>query len=107
MNLHVTGHHLDVTPAIRTYLSTKLERITRHFDNVIDISVIMSVEKIERKVEANVRVRGRDIFAQSNDPDMYAAIDSLVDKLDRQIVKHKEKRSDSRGDPVAKLQTPT
>jgi putative sigma-54 modulation protein len=107
MNLHVTGHHLDVTPAIRGYLESKLERVTRHFDNVIDISVIMSVEKLDQRVEATVRVRGRDIFAQSNEPDMYAAIDGLADKLDRQIVKHKEKRSESRGDPAAKIQLPT
>jgi putative sigma-54 modulation protein len=102
MNLNVTGHHLEVTPAIREYLSSKLERLTRHFDHVIDINVILSVERTQRKAEASVHVRGKDIFAESRDDDMYAAIDSLVDKLDRQIVKHKEKRTAGRNDATAK-----
>jgi putative sigma-54 modulation protein len=91
MNLHLTGHHLQITPAIRDYLALKLERITHHFDHVIDVNVIMSVEKLRQKVEANVHVRGKDIFCESTDTDMYAAIDSLIDKLDRNIIKHKEK----------------
>ena len=102
MNLQVTGHHLNVTPAIRDYLTSKLDRITRHFDNVIDVSVILSTEREQRKVEASIHVRGRDLFAESQDRDMYAAIDALVDKLDRQIVKHKEKRSGTRVDTPAK-----
>jgi putative sigma-54 modulation protein len=96
MNLNVTGHHLEITPAIREYLDTKLERLTRHFDHVIDISVILSVERMQRRVEATVHVRGRELFAESEDPDMYAAIDILIDKLDRQILKHKEKRTSGR-----------
>ena len=91
MNLQLTGHHLDITPAIRTYVTSKLERITRHFDHVIDVNVIMSVDKLQQRIEASVHVRGRDIFCESIDADMYAAIDSLVDKLDRQIIKHTEK----------------
>lgn len=91
MNLHLTGHHVEVTPAIRDYVSGKLERITHHFDHVIDVNIILSVEKLQRRIEANVHVRGRDIFCESADHDMYAAIDSLVDKLDRTILKHKEK----------------
>jgi len=104
MNLNVTGHHLDVTPALREYLASKMDRLTRHFDHVIDVNVVLSVEREQRKAEANVHVRGRDLFAESRDPDMYAAIDSLIDKLDRQIVKHKEKLSASRSDPSAKYQ---
>lgn len=96
MNLNVTGHHLDVTPAIRDYLTTKLEKIVRHFDSVIDVHVILSVEKMRQKVEATVRVRGRDIFAEADDTDMYAAIDSLADKLDRSVLRHKEKRNGTR-----------
>jgi len=96
MNLQLTGHHLDITPAIRSYVTSKLERITRHFDHVIDVSVIMSVDKLQQRIEANVHVRGRDIFCESIDADMYAAIDSLVDKLDRQILKHKEKTVEQR-----------
>ncbi len=91
MNLSVTGHHLDVTPAIHDYVRSKLERITRHFDHVIDVKVILSVEKLVQKAEANVHVRGHDIHAEATDQDMYAAIDLLADKLDRQVIKHKEK----------------
>ena len=91
MNLQLTGHHLEITPSIRGYVTSKLERITRHFDNVIDVNVILSVDKLQQRIEANVHVRGRDIFCESIDENMYAAIDNLVDKLDRQIIKHKEK----------------
>ncbi len=91
MNLHITGHHVQVTPAIRDYVSGKMERVTKHFDHVIDVNVIMSVAKLRQKVEATVHVRGRDIFCESTEEDMYAAIDSLVDKLDRTVIKHKEK----------------
>jgi putative sigma-54 modulation protein len=96
MNLHLSGHHLELTPAIREYLTSKLDRVVRHFDHVIDVNVILSVEREQRKAEASIHVRGRDLFAESQDTDMYAAIDSLVDKLDRQIVKHKEKLSGGR-----------
>ena len=91
MNLHLTGHQLPITPAIREYVATKLQRITHHFDHVIDVNVIVSVEKLQQKIEATVHVRGKDIFCESSAPDLYAAIDSLVDKLDRNIIKHKEK----------------
>ncbi|MBI4196047.1 MAG: ribosome-associated translation inhibitor RaiA [Betaproteobacteria bacterium] len=91
MNLHLTGHHLQITPAIRDYIASKLARITHHFDHVIDVNVILSVEKLQQKIEASVRVRGKDIFCESVDTDMYAAIDGLIDKLDRTIIKHKEK----------------
>jgi len=91
MNLQLTGNHLDITPAIRSYVTTKLERITRHFDHVIDVNVVLSVNKLEQKIECNVHVPGGDIFCECKEQDMYAAIDVLVDKLDRQIIKHKEK----------------
>ncbi len=92
MNLTLTGHHLDITPAIRAYVLSKLDRVTRHFDHVIDVNVVLSVNKLQQKVEANLHVRGKDIHAESIDPDMYAAIDALADKLDRQVLKHKEMR---------------
>ncbi len=98
MNLNLTGNHLEITPAIRTYVMTKLERVNRHFDHVIDVSVVLAVDKLQQRVEANVHVRGKDIHAQSIDADMYAAIDALADKLDRQVLKHKEKQKDHRGD---------
>ena len=90
MNLTVSGHHLPVTPAMRAYVESKLSKVTRHFDHVIDVSVILSVQKLLQKAEVTVRVRGKDIFVESTDSDLYAAIDSLVDKLDRRILKHKE-----------------
>ncbi|MBT9613070.1 MAG: ribosome-associated translation inhibitor RaiA, partial [Burkholderiales bacterium] len=86
MNLNITGHHLEITPAIRDYVGAKLERVTRHFDHVIDVNVIMSVEKLVQKVEANIHVSGKDIHAEATDGDMYAAIDLLADKLDRQVL---------------------
>lgn len=105
MNLNLTGHHIQITPAIREYMASKLQRITNHFDYVIDVNVIMSIEKLDQKVEANVHVRGKDIFCESTDTDMYAAIDSLIDKLDRTIIKHKERNLDHRHDGAAiKLQ---
>jgi len=103
MNVQLTGHHLDITPAIRGYVTAKLERITRHFDHVIDVNVILSVDKLEQRVEANVHIPGRDIFCESVDADMYASIDSLADKLDRQIIKHKEKTVEQRHNGAARL----
>lgn len=94
MNLTITGHHLDITPAIRAYVEDKIGRITRHFDHVIDVSVILSVAKLQHKAEVNVHIRGKDIFVEATDGDMYAAIDALTDKLDRQVLKHKEKSGD-------------
>jgi putative sigma-54 modulation protein len=99
MNLHLSGHHVELTPAIRDYVTSKLTRITRHFDQVIDVNVILSVEKLKQKIEASVHMRGKDIFVESHDADMYAAIDSLVDKLDRQILKHKERNFEHRAVP--------
>lgn len=96
MNLHLSGHHLEITPSMRDYLTGKLERINRHFDHVIDIDVILSIEKLEQKIEANARLRGKSIFVACHDPDMYAAIDGLVDKLDRQIIKYKETHTSRR-----------
>jgi|ERR1043166_1908519 putative sigma-54 modulation protein len=106
MNLNLSGHHIDITPAIRSYLTSKLERITRHFDHVIDVNVIMTVEKLIHKVEANVHVRGKDIFVECHDSDMYAAIDMLVDKIDRQIVKYKEKTFGPRNSEALKHRVP-
>jgi putative sigma-54 modulation protein len=94
MNLKVSGHHLEITPAIRGYVTDKLSRISRHFDHVIEVDVILSVDKLDQKVEAKVHLSGKDLFCECIDGDMYAAIDSLADKLDRQILKHKEKLVD-------------
>ncbi len=91
MNLHISGHHVAVTDSLRSYLIAKLDRVNRHFDHVIDVNVVMSVEKSRQKVEANLHVSGRDIHAQSEGESLYAAIDELADRLDRQVVKHKER----------------
>jgi putative sigma-54 modulation protein len=104
MNLNLTGHHVDITPAIRDYVTSKIERITRHFDQVIDVNVILTVEKLKRKAEASVHVSGRDIFCETDHEDMYAAIDALVDKLDRQILKHKGRNVVRRNGPALKHQ---
>jgi len=96
MNLSVSGHHLEVTPAIRGYVQEKLERVKRHFDHVIDAHVILSVDKLRQKAEVTLRVRGKDIHCACEEQDLYAAIDLLVDKLDRQVQKYKGKQGDTR-----------
>lgn len=94
MNLKINGHHLEITPALHDYASSKLERVTRHFDNVIDVSATLSVEKLKQKAEVTVHLSGKDIYVEAIAEDMYAAIDNLVDKLDRQVQKHKQKLQD-------------
>jgi putative sigma-54 modulation protein len=94
MNLHMTGHHLEITPALREYVQNKLARLTNHFDHVIDVKVTLTVEKLKHKVEATIHVPGNDLHAESNDENMYSAIDLLADKLDRQVLKVKEKFAD-------------
>lgn len=96
MNLTISGHHLEVTPALRDYVTSKLERVTRHFDQMVDVRVILSIlnekDKERRQhAECNIRVKGNDLHAESSQSDMYAAIDDLMDKLDRQMVRHKDK----------------
>lgn len=96
MNLTISGHHLEVTPALRSYVTTKLDRIMRHFDQVVDVKVLLTVEKQKEKerrqrAECNIHVKGSDMFAESSHEDLYAAVDELVDKLDRQVVRHKDR----------------
>lgn len=96
MNLTISGHHLEVTPALRSYVTTKLDRIMRHFDQVVDVKVLLTVEKQKekdrrQKAEVNLHVKGKDIFVETAHEDLYAAIDQLVDKLDRQVCRHKSK----------------
>ncbi|MDH4455990.1 MAG: ribosome-associated translation inhibitor RaiA [Candidatus Methylopumilus sp.] len=93
MNLHLTGHHLEVTPALREYIQNKLTKVSNHFDHMIDVKVTLTVEKLAQKVEATIHVPGADLHAESSDADMYSAIDLLTDKLDRQVLKHKEKHA--------------
>ena len=91
MNVQVSGHHVEVTEAIRDYVTSKLGRVKRHFDQVIDISVVLSVQKLRQKAEISVHLPGKDIHVESDDEDLYAAIDLMMGKLDRQIIKHKQK----------------
>ncbi|MDR0440683.1 MAG: ribosome-associated translation inhibitor RaiA [Candidatus Accumulibacter sp.] len=91
MNLQISGHHLEITPPLHEYVTGKLERVVRHFDHVIDVNAILSVEKLKQKAEVTVHLPGKDIYVESVDEDLYAAIDILVDKLDRQVQKHKQK----------------
>jgi len=94
MNINITGHHIEVTPAIRDYVHSKLDRVIRHFDQVTSVHVILSVEKLKQKAEVTLHVKGKDIHADSTGADLYASIDAVADKLDRQVVKHKEKVTD-------------
>jgi putative sigma-54 modulation protein len=102
MNLHITGRHMEITPAIRDYATTKFGKIKRHFDHLIDVNIILSVEKLKQKAEATVHISGKDVFVECDDENLYAAIDALVDKLDRQVMKHKEKLASRRHDESSK-----
>ena len=94
MNLNITGHHIEVTPALREYVTGKVDKIIRHFDHVTSVHVILSVAKLVQKAEITLHVKGKDIYADSSDADLYAAIDLLIDKLDRQVMKYKGKHND-------------
>lgn len=94
MQTDLTGHHIDITPPLREYVNEKMDRIARHFDNVTHCHVVLSVEKTRHKAEATINLSGSDLHADAVQDDMYAAIDALVDKLDRQIKRHKEKLTD-------------
>ncbi|MEM0955322.1 MAG: ribosome-associated translation inhibitor RaiA [Pseudomonadota bacterium] len=91
MEITISGHHVDVTPALHDYVMSKFERLERHFDQITNTDVTLIVEKLVQKAEARIHVSGADIFADAESEDMYAAIDQLADKLDRQLIKHKEK----------------
>jgi len=94
MNLNISGHHVEVTPPLRDYVLSKLKRVERHFDHLISAEVILSVEKMRQKAEATIHASGANLHAEAIDGDMYAAIDILIDKLDQQTRKHKEKLRD-------------
>merc|ERR1711974_4454 len=91
MQINLTGHHIDITESLREYVDTKFAKLERHFDHITNVHVILNVEKTNQKAEATVHLNGAEVFASSENTDMYAAIDSMVDKLDRQVIKHKEK----------------
>ncbi|SMF96185.1 putative sigma-54 modulation protein [Methylomagnum ishizawai] len=91
MQIQITGHHIEVTDSIKNYVTEKFAKLERHFDQVIDIHVILEVEKLAQKAEATVQVNGNKLFAEDTQENLYAAIDNLIDKLDRQVLKHKDK----------------
>jgi len=95
MQINITGHHVDITPALRAYVTEKMQRLTRHFDHVISVSVILNVEKLEQMAEATVNAGGRTLFANESAHDMYAAIDGLADKMDRQVRRLKSRLRDN------------
>ncbi len=108
MNLTISGHHLEVTPALRTYVTSKLDRISRHFDQVVDIKVLLTVDKLKEKdlrqrAECNIHVKGRDLFAESSHADLYAAVDELADKLDRQVLRYKDKTQEHHHETAKRL----
>jgi putative sigma-54 modulation protein len=100
MNLNINGHHLEVTPAIRNYVIEKLDRVKRHFDHVIDASVTISVVKLVQRADVTLHVRGKDIHAEASHENLYAAIDALADKLDRQVLRHKDKLTNHNHTPI-------
>ncbi len=102
MQINITGHHVEVTPALRAYVTEKMQKLDRHFDHVLSAHVVLNVEKIEHVAEATVLAAGKKLFANDRASDMYAAIDGLIDKLDRQVRRYKDKlRGNHRADPDA------
>ena len=104
MNLQIHGNHIEVTPALRDYVAGKLARIERHFDQVIDANVQLTVEKVRQRAEITLRLRGNNIHVESVEADMYAAIDTLVDKLDRQVLRHKDRVKRHPSDTIKRQQ---
>lgn len=94
MQINITGQQMAITPSLRDYVESKIQRLERHFDQITNVHVILSVEKERHKAEATISVTGGELFADTEQESMYAAIDDLVDKLDRQLKKHKEKKTD-------------
>lgn len=91
MQINLTGHHLEITDSLREYVDSKFTKLERHYDHINNVHVILNVEKLNQKAEATLHLSGAEVFANAEHLDMYAAIDALIDKLDRQVIKHKEK----------------
>jgi len=102
MQVNVSGHHIEVTPALRSYVENKLDRLERHFDRITTMNVILSVEKLRQKAESTIHISGGEVYADAESEDLYAAIDKLADKLDRQLIKRKEKKSDHKRQALQK-----
>lgn len=102
MQINISGHHIEITEAMRAYVLEKFEKLERHFEHITSIHVILEVEKNRQTAEATVHIKGGELFADATKEDLYAAIDMLIDKLDRQILKHKEKNLDRTQRAVAR-----
>lgn len=102
MQVNVSGHHIEVTPALRSYVENKLDRLERHFDRITTMNVILSVEKQRQKAESTIHISGGEVYADAESEDLYAAIDKLADKLDRQLIKRKGKKSDRKHQALQK-----
>ncbi|GAB2670622.1 ribosome hibernation-promoting factor, HPF/YfiA family [Arenimonas aestuarii] len=103
MRIDISGHQMDVTPALRDYVNDKFARVNRHYDHHAEARVILSVDKLDQRAEATVGTAGKTVHADAVAPDMYAAIDLLADKLDRLLLKQKEKMTDHhRGESAAR-----
>lgn len=96
MQVSISGHHVEVTDSLKDYTTEKLAKLERHAADIVSINAILSIEKTRQKAEATIHVKGADLFANAESDDMYAAIDALTDKLDRQVIKHKEKNTSRR-----------
>lgn len=94
MTIHLTGHHVEITDAIRSHIESKLEKVKRHADRVTDLHIVLEVTKLRHKAEANIMLRGAKLHAEATSEDMYSAIDSMIEKLDRLVKKHREKKND-------------
>ncbi len=94
MQISVSGHHVEVTDSLRNYVESKLDRLERHYDRITNMKVILSVEKQRQKAESTIRISGGEVYADAESDDLYTAIDKLADKLDRQLIKQKEKMKD-------------
>ena len=106
MNLSITGRHLEITPAIREYATNKMARIGRHFDNVIGTQLMLAVDKINHTAEVTVRLPGKDLHCQATDENLYASIDLLADKIDRQVIKYKSKLQNHAHEPIKRQEVP-
>ena len=102
MQINVSGHHVDVTDSLRSYVESKLDKLERHYDRITNMQVILSVEKQRQKAESTVRIQGGEVYADAESEDLYAAIDKLADKLDRQLIKQKEKMKDHKQKDVSR-----
>ena len=91
MQINLSGHHVEITDSLRDFVNTKFAKLERHFDHINNVHVVLNVEKLNQIAEATLHLNGGEIHAKSDNQDMYAAIDSLIDKLDRQVLKHKDK----------------